>query len=119
MKGSMNNRLGKEIQLLYNKICQGIADPKRIFILYELHRQPYQVGELVDALQLPQSTVSHHLKILRERSLVTAERDGVNVTYSIADTRIIDALDIFREVLRGIMQREAQLAEFSALEGDE
>jgi len=39
---------------------------------------------------------SRHLKVLRERSMVNHERDGVHVYYSLADQRIIEALDLLR-----------------------
>ena len=38
---------------------------------------------------MPQPTVSRHLKVLRERRLVTPERDGADVRYSLADDRVI------------------------------
>ena len=59
----------------------------------------------------PQPTVSRHLKILRERQLVAAEREGASVRYSLADERVIQALDILRAVLLGTLSRQGQLAE--------
>ena len=112
----MNERLVKEVALLHEKVCQGIGDPKRVLILYELSADSRRVNELTAILNLPQSTVSRHLKVLRERSLVTVERRGGGALYSLADMRIIQALDLMREVLRTILQREAELAEFAALE---
>lgn len=112
----VDERMEQEIYLLYEKICQGIGDPKRILILYELSRAPRCVNDLADALGMPQSTTSRHLKVLRERSMVNAERDGASIIYSLADPRIIQALDIMRQILRAILQREATLAEFTALD---
>ncbi len=109
-------QLEREVNLLHEKICRGIGDPKRILILYELSRCPLRVNELAEALNMPQPTVSRHLKVLRERSLVLAERDGTSVVYSLADPRIIQALDLMCEVLKTILRREAELARFSALE---
>jgi ArsR family transcriptional regulator len=50
-------------------------------------------------LNVPQPTVSRHLGVLRERGLVHSERQGTAVYYTLADTRIIDALDLMRSVL--------------------
>ena len=111
----MDERLQQEIKLLHKKFCQGISDPTRIMILYELSLGPRRVNQLTDILGMPQSTVSRHLKILRERSLVLTERDQRSIIYSLADRRVIQALDMMREVVTSIVQREAQLAEFSAL----
>lgn len=107
----VQDTLRQEILLLHAQICQGLADPKRILILYALADGPRRVTDLADALGLPQPTVSHHLRILRERSLVTAEQEGTAVFYALADERIIQALDLLREVLRDQLAQRADLAE--------
>jgi ArsR family transcriptional regulator len=50
------------------------------------------------------------LKILRERNLVNARRDGMNVYYSLANEKILDALDLLRQVLNDNLNRSATLA---------
>jgi ArsR family transcriptional regulator len=88
-----------EIQLLQAQICQALADPTRIMLLYLLAGASRNVGELGAALHLNQSTVSRHLKVLRERGMVNAERAGTTVTYSLADRRVIEALGLLRAVM--------------------
>ena len=107
----MDERLEREVSLLHANICQALADPKRILILYALADEPKYVNELADALHAPQSTVSRHLKVLRERRLVAAERDGANIRYSLVDDRVIDALDALRAVLLGTLAQQAELAQ--------
>ncbi len=92
-------QLEQEHDLQHSRICQALADPKRVLILYLLTAGARCVGELVDELDVPQSTVSRHLGILRERGLVQAERRGTSVYYTLADNRIISALDLMRKVL--------------------
>ncbi|MCL4249593.1 MAG: winged helix-turn-helix domain-containing protein [Anaerolineae bacterium] len=96
-----------ELSLLHQQICTAVGDPKRIQILYALHEQPMNVSALADMLGMPQPTVSRHLGILRERSLVINEREGAAVIYRIRDTRIIDVLDTMRQVLRGVLEARA------------
>jgi ArsR family transcriptional regulator len=103
--------LERQVTLLHASICQAMADPKRILILYALSNGPKYVHELADMLDTPQPTVSRHLKTMRERKIVNAERDGTSVRYSLADGRVIDALDIMRGVLRDMLTRDAQLAD--------
>ena len=98
-----------EINALHAEICAGLADPKRILILYELHDQPRTVTELVQALGIPQPAVSRHLKTLRERGMVIAARQGPSVLYSLGDERLIQALDLLRAVLRENLSRRADL----------
>ena len=107
----MDKALEQEVNLLHANICQGLSDPKRILLLYALHGRPMYVNELAEALDVPQPTVSRHLKVLRERQLVAAVREGPSVRYSLADERVIEALDILRMVLLGTLSRQGQLAE--------
>ena len=107
----MDETLEQEVNLLHAHVCQALADPKRILILYALAEKPRYVSELADRLDIPQPTVSRHLKVLRERSLVTAEREGAAVYYSLTDKRIVEALDLLRAVLADILAQQAQLAQ--------
>lgn len=95
-----------ELILLHENICQAVGDPKRIQILYALHEQPRHVTALADALEIPQPTVSRHLAVLRQRSIVVAERDGATVIYRLTDMRIIEVLDVMRQLLRETLGRQ-------------
>ncbi len=55
---------------------KALADATRVRLLAVLLRHELNVGELVEALSLPQSSVSHHLRILAEAGLAEARRDG-------------------------------------------
>ena len=99
----------EELELLHANICQALGDPKRIQILYALHREPHYVSALADDLGIPQSTVSRHLKVLRQRSLVLTERDGQTVIYRLADARIIDVLNMMRQIMRGALERQTSV----------
>ena len=103
-----------ELQVLHAEICAAMADPTRIAILYELADSPRCVGEIVASLALNQTTVSRHLRFLRDRGMVTTERSGQSVVYSLADDRVIQALDIMRAVLADVLQRRQAL-----MQGDE
>lgn len=99
----------EELNLLHANICKALGDPKRIQLLYLLHEEPRHVSALADLLDVPQPTVSRHLAILRERALVRTERDGALVVYSIADRSIIEVLDTMRQILRDILDRQADV----------
>src|SRR5665647_2314598 len=95
----MDERLEQEVNLLHASICQALADPKRILILYSLHEGPMSVTELTEQLDVPQPTVSRHLKVLRERRLVVTERKGTSVRYSLHEgpmsvTELTEQLDV-------------------------
>jgi len=86
----------EEILLLHRYVCEGIADPKRLMLLYYVAERPRNVTELTELLDVAQPTVSHHLRVLRERGLVNAERDGTSIYYSLGDPRILEAMNILR-----------------------
>lgn len=96
-----------ELNLLHANICQALADPKRIQILYALYDEPRHVSALAEALDTPQPTISRHLAVLRQRALVLAERDGPVVVYTLSDPQIIDVLDAMRLVMRRAMDRQS------------
>jgi len=103
--------LQEELARFHAEICQALADTTRIAILYELAEGRKNVSQLVEALGSPQATVSRHLKVLRERGMVHSERDGVNVYYSLADQRIIEALELLRGVMADVLAQRKRLAE--------
>ena len=105
----MNTPLETEVLQLHAEICAGLADPSRIMILYSLSEGPRNVTEICNALEMPQPSVSRHLKILRERRMVTTVRQGTVVQYSLADRRLIEALDLLRAVLRDGIAKRAEL----------
>lgn len=107
----MDKKLLKEINHLHAEICGGLSDPKRIAILYALSEGPKNVMDLAEILEMPQPTISRHLKILRERGMVLSERKGANIIYTIGDKRIIRALDLLREVLGEHLSKRSALAD--------
>lgn len=58
-----------------------LADPTRSRLLLLLEQQPLSVTELCAVLQLPQSTVSRHLKVLAEEGWVLVRADGTSRVY--------------------------------------
>src|SRR5262245_24866389 len=68
------------IEALLAKMA-GFADPTRLRLLRLLEKGELGVAELVLALQLPQSTVSRHLKVLADEGLLKSRAEGVNRLY--------------------------------------
>ncbi len=102
--------LEREVSLLHERICSAMSDTTRIMILYLLSEKSMYVNEIAEALEQPQSTISRHLKILRERGLVATERQGTAILYSLPDNRIIEALDLMRYILSDQVMAAALIA---------
>lgn len=103
--------LTQEITQLHADICSGLADPRRILILYALSEKASNVSDLAVAIGISQPAASRHLNILRERGMVAAQREGQSVIYTITDERIIQALDLLRAVLANKLKNQAALVE--------
>ena len=75
-----------------------LADETRLAVVAQLLEGPRHVGEINAQLGIDPSLLSHHLRVLREAGLVTAERDGKAVLYQLAravrPTRKGKALDL-------------------------
>src|SRR6266496_1564128 len=69
---------------------EGLSDPTRLRLLRLLERHELGVVELCDILQLPQSTVSRHLKILLDQGWAKSRRQGTTHLYR----TILDELEI-------------------------
>lgn len=107
----MNMSLEVEVNQLHAEICAGLADPNRIMLLYALSHGSRNVTELCNELNMPQPLVSRHLKVLRERGMVSAGRRGTVMNYSLGDERLIQALDLLRAVMREGIAKRAELIE--------
>ena len=68
-----------------------LAEPTRCRMLLLLEKHELTVGELCAVLQMPQSSVSRHLKTLADDDWVTSRRDGTSRYYSMAADDLGDA----------------------------
>lgn len=93
----------KEIALA--KYAKALAHPARIAILNLLiKKQACICGDIVDELPLSQSTVSQHLKELKEAGLIKGSIEGVSVCYCIDDTE----WNKVRNYFSGLLDKPAQ-----------
>jgi ArsR family transcriptional regulator len=75
---------GKDADEELAALAKAIAHPARVQILRILVRKTACIcGDIVDELPLAQSTVSQHLKVLKEAGLIRGEVDGPRVCYCI------------------------------------
>jgi SAM-dependent methyltransferase len=79
-----------------------LADTTRCRLLAALERQELTVGELALALQLPQSTVSRHLKILADQAWIASRAEGASRWYRRNPLLDADMLGLW-ELVRGAM----------------
>jgi ArsR family transcriptional regulator len=85
-------------------VARALAEPNRIRILAALRGGELCVCELCDALALSQSTLSTHLRVIRQAGLVTARRQGKWMYYAVkpeAAVLVGGLFSLFGESLEG------------------
>lgn len=61
-----------------------LSDPTRLSVVELLMAGPKHVNELNEVLQVEQSLLSHHLRVLREAGFVVTQREGKGVLYDLS-----------------------------------
>jgi ArsR family transcriptional regulator len=89
----------RDFYCLHSEMCKTLANEKRQRILDALREGDLNVSELQTRTGIPQATLSQHLAILRTKGVLTSRRDGVHVTYAIANPKILQAFDLISEVM--------------------
>lgn len=77
---------------------KALAHPLRIRILELLRGGPLSVTQIQEATGAPGSSVSQQLAVLRGRSILTTERHGTTIIYSVADPELLELLDVARRI---------------------
>jgi ArsR family transcriptional regulator, arsenate/arsenite/antimonite-responsive transcriptional repressor len=82
------------------RLARALGHPARVRILrFLLEREECVVGAIVDELPLAQSTVSQHLKVLREAELIHGEVDGTRICYCADDRRVGRLRDLLDQLV--------------------
>lgn len=75
-----------------NDIFKALNDATRREILELLKQKDLSAGEIADQFNMSKPSISHHLDILKRADLITAEKSGQFIFYSINTTIIEDVL---------------------------
>ena len=107
-----------ELQAFKAQFFRALAHPTRIRILEILVRGGRTVQDLQEELTLEQPIVSQQLAVLRNQSIVAAQKEGASVRYTLRDPLVGELLDVARRIFnnhlvsrRGLLrelQREAR-----------
>ncbi len=92
------------------KIMKALAHPTRLFIVEELSKGERCVCELTEMVGADVSTVSKHLSILKSAGLVSDEKRGLWVYYSLKAACALNFLDCVEAVISTNLREEAGLA---------
>jgi DNA-binding transcriptional ArsR family regulator len=84
-------------------LARSLADKNRLRILLCVSSGKKSVSSIVEALNLSQPLVSHHLKELKRSLLVTIERSGPFIYYELADPRILEVVRALKTVATDLL----------------
>lgn len=82
-----------------NKLFKALKDPTRRKILKMLQEKDLTAGEIADEFNISKPSISHHLDILKKAELVSGERKGQFILYSINTTVLEEAANWFIEII--------------------
>lgn len=86
------------LQTFKARFFRALSHPARIRILEILVRGHRSVQELQETLGLEQPVVSQQLAVLRNQGIVTSEKRGLSVRYSLRDPAIGELLEVARRI---------------------
>jgi DNA-binding transcriptional ArsR family regulator len=88
----------QKLQLIF----QTLGDANRLRIVQVIGEKECTVSEIVQALNLSQPLVSHHLRVLRENQILDSERKGPFVIYRLRDKKLLEAIELFITIFKDL-----------------
>ena len=88
------------------RMLRVLAHPDRLRIVETLGKQRLSVGDLAEAIGLPQPQTSQHLTQMRAHGILDVERDGRNAYYLVVNPNALNVLDCIRKHAPGSRPRK-------------
>ncbi len=82
---------------IITEILKAMAHPARLKILEGLLENECNVSIIQEKLGLPQSTISQHLKTLKNAGIIRGRREGTKMCYSVIDDKVRKILHVIME----------------------
>lgn len=86
--------------LFYNNLFKALSDPTRREILKMLKEGDMTAGDIADRFNISKPSISHHLNILKQATLVQDERQGQFIHYCLNTTVFQDLMGWFYDILK-------------------
>lgn len=103
----MKENSPKELLEARSKVAKALAHPARLKLIDILNKEGDKcVRELTGTINLSQSSISKHLKILKSVGIVTSKKEGVKSNYSLRATCVVNFFSCMDEVLRENLNKQ-------------
>ena len=99
-----------ELFELQAELCQIMANSKRIAIVEILSHGECNVSELAEALSTSVSTVSQHLRTMKDKGIVVNRKEAQTVYYHLKNAKLVAGCHIMRDVLLEEMESRGRIA---------
>jgi len=93
------------------QMLAALAHPNRIRIIEHLQRETRCNCELGPALDLEQSNLSRHLKVLVQAGILSSSKEGLRVNFRVADARVFKILDLAAALAKQSIETRADALE--------
>lgn len=82
-----------------SEIFKAISDPTRLKILYLLQDGELCVCEIIAVLEKPQSTISHHLNVLKKAGFIQGRKEGLWIHYQLTSDQLLELIENLSDLI--------------------
>jgi ArsR family transcriptional regulator len=75
---------------------KALAHPARLKMVVGLIKDECNVGQIQKVLRLPQSTISQHLRVLKNAGIIKGRREGTRTCYTVIDKRVRKIIELIK-----------------------
>ena len=79
-----------------SELLKALGHPIRLRIVENLLEDECNVNKIVNILNIPQSTVSQHLGVLKNRGIIIARKEGVRICYRVVEKKVHSIIKILK-----------------------
>jgi DNA-binding transcriptional ArsR family regulator len=79
-----------------SEILKALAHPARLKMVIGLLKDECNVAQIQKVLGLPQSTISQHLRVLKNAGIIKGRREGTKTCYRVIDARVRKIVEIIK-----------------------
>ena len=101
--------MNSTLSILQADLIKALANPARLAILQQLLDGEKTATDLVGLCGVSKANLSQHINLLKKEGLVLCHKRGTFCHYSLADQRVVKALNLLEEVLQDRLQQSGEL----------
>ncbi len=95
-KGDVKQAVKPDYEQISEKL-KALGHPARLQIIVGIMENECNVSQIQEALGLPQSTISQHLKTLKSSGIIRGRKEGTKICYRVIDTTVRQIMEILKK----------------------